>query len=307
MLAFFKLIRYQNLGMVLLTMILIRYALIPSSIENTQLSLPIFFMLAISILSITAGGYIINDVFDRTTDKINKPKHKLHIGYSVSLQRAKKYYALCTIIGILLGVAASFYIDAFWYSGFFFAVSAILFLYAYYLKGTPFLGNLVVAILVSFTIYIVYLFEVNKTMQPYSEFMNIKMDLIVMYYIYFSFLTTLIRELIKDIEDINGDYLAKMQTLPIILGTKRTRNLTIIFTIVLIVSLLTINQIWIQKPTLKWFGFGIYNYLFVLIPLFYFIYVLWNASTKKDFTFLSKFIKMIMFLGIVSMLILKLL
>ena len=90
MVSFLKLIRYKNLFMVLLTMVLTKYALLDSLIPNIEFSHFNFFLFAISILLITAYGYTINDLFDITADQINKPK-KVFINKYIS-KKIFEYY-----------------------------------------------------------------------------------------------------------------------------------------------------------------------------------------------------------------------
>ena len=90
MISFFQLIRYKNLLMVLLTMILTKYALINSFISDPSLTSIDFIILSLSILFITAGGYIINDLYDIEADTINKPL-KVYISKSISKKKCMVY------------------------------------------------------------------------------------------------------------------------------------------------------------------------------------------------------------------------
>jgi len=116
MISFLKLIRYKNLLMVLLTLVLTKYAIIDSLIST--ISDFQFILLVISILCITAGGYVINDVFDIEADKINKPS-KVYIGVSISKKKALVSYFMLTIIGLIIGIYVSFLKEHIAYSLFF--------------------------------------------------------------------------------------------------------------------------------------------------------------------------------------------
>ena len=106
MISFLKLIRYKNLLMVMLTMVLTKYALIDSYIKQSYLSDFQFLILTISILSITAGGYIINDIFDIEADKINKP-NKVFIDVSIPKRKAIFAYCFLSLLGIFLSLFLS--------------------------------------------------------------------------------------------------------------------------------------------------------------------------------------------------------
>lgn len=308
MLAFLRLIRYQNLLMILLTMCLVRYALI-SSFTDFQLATTHFVFLALSVLCISAGGYIINDIYDLEADKINKPS-KIYIGESFSIVKARFNYVLLNVLGLFFGIYISIKEESIEFSFFFIATAILLFLYSRFFKRIVLLGNVLISVLVGLPILLVYLFETIEISRHDSFlevlaniFNNVDIYILVLYYTFFSFLTTLIREIIKDIEDINGDYCMQMKTLPILFGVKRARNMAIIFAIILIVSLILINNVFMRSDEQQLLG--IYNYLFLVAPLLYFVYRLWNAEKKSHFSYQSSYMKWIMLSGILSMLVFK--
>ena len=113
---------------------------------------------------------------------------------------------------------------------------------------------------------------------------------------------TLIREIIKDIEDINGDYALKMKTLPIIIGIDRTKKIVLIVSsLVFLFILILLKKELLHMPLLFW-----YTIIFIISPFAWFLYKLFNSKTSKDYHLLSNLIKGIMFFGILSMLLIKL-
>ncbi|TXD49340.1 prenyltransferase [Polaribacter sp. IC073] len=307
MLFYLKLIRYKNLLMVLLTMVLTKYALVHSFITNSFLTNFEFSILTLSVLLITAGGYIINDIFDIEADKINKPD-KVFIDKKVSKKSAWKVYFIVTFLGFTLGVYISIYNVFTYLSSVFIFTSLGLFFYSKYLKKIPIIGNFTVSIFIGLVIYIVYLFDFK-----YLKFWNLTHDKVenltlflpvwgaVILYSFFAFLTTLIREIIKDIEDINGDLKIKAKTLPILFGRKRASKVAFFFSCILLLFLLVIFQTLKNEPLLL-----VYGGIFMLLPLLYFMHSLWLAESKKDFSKLSSLMKIIMLFGVLSMLLFKL-
>jgi 4-hydroxybenzoate polyprenyltransferase len=128
---------------------------------------------------------------------------------------------------------------------------------------------------------------------------NGELILFVLFYGVFSFLTTMVREIIKDIEDIDGDYLMKMKTLPIILGRKRAQNIAIGHSFVLILVLIFVLKTLFQDP--DYLNLGMYLLMSTLLPMLYFTYLLWTAKKKRHFENLSDLMKIIMLMGILSM------
>lgn len=305
MISFLKLIRYKNLLMVLLTLVLTKYAIIDSLIST--ISDFQFILLVISILCITAGGYVINDVFDVEADKINKPS-KVYIDVSISKKKAFVSYFMLTIIGLIIGIYVSFLKENIAFSLFFIIAIGLLYWYSKTLKKIAIVGNLVTSFLIALTIFIVYVFEIKNTNTASNLsdaitnfFTSISVTIYIFIYIIFAFFMTLIREIIKDIEDLRGDYALKMNTLPILIGVKRTRNIVLVISsLVFVFILFIIKEELVHIPILLW-----YTLLFVVTPFVWFLYKLFSSKTKKDFHSLSNLIKLIMFFGILSMSLIK--
>lgn len=278
---FFKLIRWKNLLLIALMQFLItRFILDNFNIINL--------FLLVTTLLITASGYIINDYFDITSDSINKPSKQL-VGKSISKKQTIQYY----IVSLFLGLSSGFYLSYIagkpLYVIYFILISLLLYLYSKYLKGTPLVGNITVSVLLSFSVYIIVLF--NNSIDLIAE--KTYHVSIILTYTVFAFLLNLIREIIKDIEDIKGDMLQNIKTLPITFGINKAKNIIVI----------------ICNITLL-FSFFIFYYtnntgklivLFtVIIPIFIFIFKLLKATKKYDFKKLSTYIKLIIFVGILT-------
>jgi len=293
--AFFNLIRWKNLALIALMQILIKVFFFNNFGFETTLSTTYFYLLVLSTTVITASGYIINDIIDLKTDLINK-SNKVIINKKITLQKAQKLYFALTIIGVLLGIFISFKINKPLYSLIFIGVSLVLFLYSKYLKGQVLIGNLIVSYLLAFSILIVLLFELPTSMNSMQWDNFYSIQLIIYVYAICAFLLNSIRELIKDIEDINGDYNTKLKTFPIVFGRKVARNFTILISILTVLFFLFGIFNFLKINTL---AFG-YIFIFIFSPLLYFIYLLWDAKTKKRYSKLSKLLKIIILLGVLS-------
>tara|TARA_R110002124_G_scaffold184823_3_gene352256 strand:+ start:3448 stop:4368 length:921 start_codon:yes stop_codon:yes gene_type:complete len=305
MISFLKLIRYKNLFMVLLTIVLTKYVVIDSftsAISDFQ-----FILLVISILCITAGGYIINDIFDIKADKINKPT-KVYIEKTISKKNAFLAYILLCLLGLVLGVYTSYIKGNISYSIFFISIIILLYWYSKSLKRIAVIGNLVIAFLTALTIFIVFVFEIKNTNTAFNLveaisnfFISISITISIFIYIIFAFFMTFIREVIKDIEDVKGDYALQMKTLPILIGVKRTKNIALLIaSLVFVFILFILKEELLQLPILLW-----YTILFIILPFTWFLYKLYNSKTKKEFHLLSNLLKIIMFFGVLSMLLIK--
>jgi 4-hydroxybenzoate polyprenyltransferase len=283
--------------MVLLTMFLTKYALIDSQIPSASLSNFHFVILSSSVVLISIGGYLINDVFDINTDLINKP-NRVYIDQTISFRNAIYVSFFTSFTGFLLGLYLCIVNDLMYLIWFFLFCILSLFFYSYDLKKRFFLGNIVISILCSLTILLTYLFHKKSLTGSFVE--EISLYTTIIGYSIFAFLTTLIREIIKDIEDVQGDLKIKATTLPIVIGRKRAAQVAFLFSCILLIFLFLILQLYRTK--FLFLGYGI---LFILIPLLYFMSKLWMSESKKDFFKLSTLLKIIMLLGIISMLLFK--
>jgi len=299
MISILHLIRYKNLLMVFLSMFLTKYFLIESFISTPLLSDIDFIILTISILLITMGGYLINDIYDIESDKINKPD-KVYITTIISIKNGQFLYFLTSITGLILGLYLSVNKNLNHLSGYFIVTVIILFVYTKILKKLPLIGNVIVALLVSLPIFLVYEFD-HSMISIKDIFDNLFLSIIIFFYLLFAFLTTLIREIIKDLQDIKGDNKLKLKTLPIMIGKKRTINFLIFLSFLL--------QLLLLMVLIDSFKNDQYLILFFLITLSllvaYLIYKLRVPFKNNQYQLLSSLMKIIMLVGVLSMTVFK--
>ena len=206
--------------MIALVQILIKYALfLPYGVSTSLYELG-FVMLVIATLCIAAAGNIINDIYDVETDHVNKPD-KVIVGKTISEKRANNLFIIFNVIGVGLGFYISSWVGKNGFFAVFVIISALLYIYASYLKQILIVGNIVISVLVASSILIVGLFDLIPTITPQNQNTQFAIFKIVMDYAIFAFLINLVREIAKDIEDIDGDYKAGMNTLPIAIGRDR--------------------------------------------------------------------------------------
>ena len=296
--AFLRFIRWKNLLLILYMQILLKFSLFPTFEITTNMSVFQFVTLLFSLILITGAGYVINDLFDLKSDLINKPK-KVIVTKHFSVESTQHLYLIVNTLGIVLGIGLSLSIQKPSYSFIFMGASLLLYFYSKTLKSKPLIGNIAVSFLVAFSIITLCLFDLN--FEIHSEYQQLVIY-VIMLLSTFAFLINLVREVIKDIEDINGDYSLKMNTLPILFGVARTKKIASFLCVFPLGLLLFIVAKYasIYKFTV------LFLLLFALIPLLYVAIKLLSAKTKKDFKKLSVFLKLIMFLGINSLLIFSL-
>lgn len=294
---FLNLIRWKNLLLIATVQLLIKYALLePFGVQTALSSLGIS-LLMLATLCIAAAGYIINDIFDVETDSINKPE-KLIVGKSISEKTAYNLFFIFNMVGVGVGYYVSHLVNKDAFFSLFVIISVLLYVYASYLKQMLLVGNIIVAILVALSLVIVGVFELLPTLTPLNRQTQLFFFKILLNYALFAFFINLLREIIKDMEDINGDYKAGMNTLPIAIGIERSAKVVFVLTIVLlfavgyyVVNVLYKNQIMV-----------LYFLVFIMGPLLYLAIKMFSANTKKEFHQMSQVLKLVMLFGMGSLL-----
>jgi 4-hydroxybenzoate polyprenyltransferase len=296
LIGWLRLFRFPNLIMIGAGQLLVRYCLILPAFRAEyfitgefppHLSTAEFYLVVASTLLIAAGGYLINDYFDINIDEINKPG-KNKIGVIIAPVAARKVYFVLTAIGVACGLFIGIRISK-PVIGFIPLFSAIsLWMYSSFYKRRLFTGNFIIAILTALSLLIVGLFEPEF----YRNFNYL------LWYAILAFLISLIRELIKDIEDIEGDELAQCKTVPIRLGIPASKKI--------IVVLIILTSAYIMNILVRNFSSNSvislwYIAAFFIIPLAALGYMVITANEKKDFHYASLFSKLIMLEGIVSL------
>ncbi len=269
----FRLTRFWNLVIIAVAQYLAAaYLLHRHTAVFTDLSL---FVLTLSTVLIAAAGYIINDYYDIKIDLINKPE-RVVIGKSITRRYAIFFHTFISVIGILLGVWLSWKIAAINFSCVF-----LLWLYSNQLKRKPFIGNLLVAVLTGLSIWLI-----NWLYQEPNTF--------VIIYSLFAFFMTLIREIVKDMEDMKGDTTFGCRTLPIVCGIRKTKMFLYGILFVFSVAVTFFNFSYALVPL-------IYFIVFLIVPMSLLTLRLIRADTVKEYRHLSQLCKVIMLLGVISM------
>ncbi|RUA07869.1 MAG: prenyltransferase [Flavobacteriia bacterium] len=294
-----NLIRWKNLLMLVLIMILIKYVLFLNFDAATYLNPYIFSLLVLSVITTTSAGYIINDVHDIPADKVNKPG-KVLVGKKISKDDALLFYSVMNITGILLGFVVSWYIKRISFSVVFILASLLLYKYAIYFKKKYLYGNIIVSFLIFLSIIIIPVFDLVPATEPANQERQWELFLLVLKIASFAFLLTFLRELVKDIEDVEGDKRIGSESFPIEKGIRKSKKLLLFFSLFTILIILSFSYSYISIKYIT----SIYLVIIVVAPLLYFIFKLKDAETKEDFHKLSNLLKLIMLSGILTVLLL---
>lgn len=300
---YLKLIRYQNLLLLAFMQLIFRYGFL--KLQNISLALSDFQygLLVLSTVLIAAAGYIINDILDQETDYDNRPNN-LIVGKSISEKTAYNLYFILNILGVGIGYYLANVIQRPSFAGAFIIISATLYMYATSLKQMLLIGNIIVALLLSFSVLIIGLFDLLPATDVTNQAIMGTMFKMLIDYAVFAFIINLMREIVKDMEDVDGDYNQGMSTLPIAIGVSRAVKVTFTLGIISILVLLWYINMFLMDYSLYYAA--IYALVFVVSPMIFFVVKIWNAKSKHEFRLLSNVLKWIIFFGILSVLVITL-
>ena len=298
---FLKLIRYQNLLLLAFMQLIFRYVFFQSQDIPLALADWQYGLFVLSTVLIAAGGYVINNIFDQHTDTINKP-NTVVIGKSISETQGYNIYIALTATGVSIGFYLSNVIAKPGFATIFILIAATLYLYATSLKQMMLIGNIMVALLLSFSVVIIGIFDLFPTIHEGNQQQMANLFSILLDYTIFAFMINLLREIVKDIEDVDGDYNMGMNTLPIAIGKSRATK--IVFVLSFIPLLLILHYIYNYLFGLLFVT--LYLLFFVVAPLLYFTIKIGAATSKKEFHNLSLLLKWILLFGILSIVVISL-
>jgi 4-hydroxybenzoate polyprenyltransferase len=309
MIDFFKLIRYKNLLIIAATQYLMRYCIVWPIIRVNDFKLQLdnlhFFLLVLSSMLVTAAGYVINDYFDTKTDMLNRPKTVL-VGKSISRRSAMFIHILLNIAGVGIGIYLSVKIGILALGVAYIIASGVLWFYSTTYKRQFLIGNLIVSIFTGVVPFVVVLFEVPLLNEAYRDTLlqyNINFNVLFAWvggFAFFAFLSNLVREIIKDVEDFEGDLAFGRNTLPVVLGIKITK--------LIIILLILTNVFIIAYVYIRYLLFTVngnydlismfYLLLFLVVPFLVLAWIIFKARDKDDYHRASNLTKIIMLAGI---------
>ncbi len=301
--AFFKLIRWPNLFFIFLTQVLFRFFILnyvyhsnSSGTENFKLSLPLFFLLSAASILIAAAGYIINDYFDVNIDLVNKPS-RLIIGKYIRRRWAIALHIIFSTLGFLISCYVGYRLRNYYIPSINLLAIVALWFYSTTFKKKLLIGNIIISLLTAWVIFVLTISEYHFRIVPNDHYWK---NLTKLSFIYggFAFIISIIREVIKDMEDMPGDVKYGCTTMPIVWGIQVSKVFVAVWLVVTIGLAVAIQFYVIQ---LGWWLSAMYSLLAIILPLIWVLRKLYLAQTVADFHKLSTVVKVVMLTGILSM------
>lgn len=302
--AFFKLIRVLNLLFIALTQTLFQYAIVVPMMQykphSPALSLQYFSLLVLSSVLIAAAGYIINDYFDLNIDRINKPG-RIVVEKVIKRRWAIIWHLVLSFSGVLIGFYVGWKVGVFWLGFANLGCVIALWFYSTTFKKKLLAGNIIISLLTAWVVLVVG-FATHYRMVTDAGFYGLQFASKLLRYTFlyagFAFIICLIREVVKDVEDMAGDAKYGCRTMPIVWGVHVAKVFAGTWLAVLTAALFIVFAYVLQ---LKWWLSAAYCFFLVIVPLLVVLRKFVKAETIKDFSKLSGLIKLVMFTGILSM------
>lgn len=314
MIAFLKIIRLPNLLIMAFTIYVVRYCLVAPIIEAAGLGLQMpdlyFFLLVLSIVMIGAAGYIINDYFDIRIDRVNKPDAVV-VDKGIKRRVAMGAHTVINVLGVAIGIYVSYKANFLKLGGILFLFSATsLWFYSTTFKRQFLVGNLVIAILSGVVPILAGLYEMRYVNEKYAitipeqlPELNSTIFWFVAGFAFFAFILTLLREVIKDTEDREGDEEFGCKTLPVVMGIKGGKIVAITLCLFILGLIAYLNLDFYSDPESAlpfWYITALLE-----LPLAILAFILFRAKEKADFKKASRINKFIMLSGICFWFVLK--
>lgn len=302
--AFLRLIRGLNLLFIVLTQALFQYCIVVPMFSgqpvSPALSYKYFILLSLSSVLIAAAGYIINDYFDLNIDRINKPR-KIVVEKLIKRRWAIIWHWVLSFAGVILGFYVGWKAGVFWLGFANLGCVAALWFYSTTFKKKLLTGNIIISLLTAWVIMVVGFithYRMVTDSSLYGTLYSSKLLRFTFLYAGFAFIICLVREVVKDIEDMAGDAKYGCRTMPIVWGIHVSKVFAGTWLTVLIATLLIVFAYVLQ---FKWWISAAYCLFFIIVPLLNILRNLFKAEKTADFHRLSNQIKIVMFTGILSM------
>ena len=303
--AFFRLVRSLNLFFIVLTQALFYYCVIPFAVRNiSHLSNPflqpkLFWLLCLASLLIAAAGYIINDYFDLNIDRVNKPE-RLVVDTVINRRWAILWHWLLSFTGVIISFYVSWKLNN-WVIGLANAGCVfVLMLYSTTFKKKILIGNFIISTLTSWVILVLFLAEWDLNIGAGGGVQSAmgKLFKFAIVYAGFAFIISMVREVVKDIEDMEGDRRYGCRTVPLVIGVQKTKWIVYGILVIVVALLAYIQGIQVKG---KDFVSALTIFTTLEFPLLVTGYLLHRAQASRQFGLVSSAIKIVMLMGILSM------
>lgn len=289
--SLFSVIRGYNIPIIILAQYLAAIFILSPNQRALKVLLDFNLFLIVAASSITiASGYIINSFYDSQKDLINKP-NKTMLDRLVSQKTKLHVYFGLNFFVFLISIFIS------WRAVLFFSVYIFLiWFYSHKIKKFPIIGNLMASILAVLPFFgiLLYYFKVEGLIENVSN----EKYYVITAHAAFLFILILIREMIKDLENLKGDIVSNYRTIPVILGDTFSKQIITFLVVCAVIPVYILIEMYDV-------GYMDIYFYFSFIALIFFLVKLWNSNSKENYVLLHNIIKLIIVAGVFSIILIK--
>ena len=302
---YLKLLRVGNLAfLAALLYVMEKWVALPLlHLEKFQEQMPwwILTLLIVSVVCVAAGGYVINDYFDVKIDRINRPDD-LIVTRIISRDAAMHWFQVLTVIGIAAGLTVAWWARSWNLLFIYVVIPGLLWFYSASYKRMLLVGNLIVAFISALVPLLVAIINADYLKHLYNDALAYT-PIVGQLYVWlggfalFSLLLTWAREVIKDIEDLEGDREMECRTMPIVWGENVSK---VVVTILVLATMLLISYLawWVLPFPMEWRTLTCRFVVFgLMVPMVCVLVLLWSARSKRELHTVQQVLKFTMFLG----------
>jgi len=254
---------------------------------------------------IAAAGYIINDYFDINIDEVNKPQ-KMVIAKIINRRWAILMHLVISTIGVAISLYVAIktsYIVVLANIG----CTLLLWFYSTTFKKKLLSGNIIISALTAWTVMVLYFatntelietFALNNDMQEAMK----RIFKFASLYAGFAFIISLVREVVKDIEDMEGDSRYNCKTMPIVWGVPAAKVFAGVWMVVLIAGIALV-QLYVLHS--GWWWSVVYSIILLIVPSLWILRQFYKAQVAAQYHLISNHLKWLMMAGILSLLVIR--
>jgi 4-hydroxybenzoate polyprenyltransferase len=292
---YLKLIKYQNLLLLVMMQLVFRYLFLTQSYIDLALTDFNYILLVLSTVCIAAGGAVMQHIMNQEEDEIKQPKHRL-VGTTISEAAAYNWYIGLTIVGVGIGFYLANVIYKPTFASLFVLVATLLYVQATNLKQIPLVSNCITALLVAISIAVIALFDIFPATDAANKVRMSEVFGILIDYTVLGFGLTLIKELLHDLKNKETDDMLGNNTVATRFGLIKAKSLVGLLLLVVLVAILFYCNAFLFELTIA--------LSFILLtmvgPLLFIGIKLITSTTRKEFALLEHLLQVVLFCSILS-------
>jgi 4-hydroxybenzoate polyprenyltransferase len=295
-----RFIRWPNLVLIILFLLIFDHVVVGFAVRMTGLETRLDdltrVLLVLDVLIVTVFGYAVNDLRDRTTDSVNRPD-RLLVKRPDLESKIRGMVIFLAGMGFVLSLLLAYLLDRLAWIWIYPLVLFLLDQYAKRGKHWGFAGNALVSFLIAAlpSLWIIADSDVFVTLIDQYPQQGADLLELMLGFGGLMFLTNLVREMVKDVEDLQGDQQIRSKTLPAVIGVSGTKGFVVVGLI--LTTLVQFGLVWVLPRSLVLSGFSMLVFLVLLILMRWVQMPSFDMKARR----VSNGLKLLMLIGLMEL------